>query len=107
MEWVKKEKGTEGDSEILSWDVRMVMSLANTGQAAGGRDKALRFICAGQQVLMWGTASAHVGDSKCGPQGCGVERRGRARGTSDISTEALGMGWGTDLRGNRVGGGLA
>ena len=62
MGWVKKEKGTEGDSEILSWDVRMVMSLANTGQAAGEWDKALRFICAGQQVLMWGTASVALRD---------------------------------------------
>lgn len=62
MEWVKKEEGTAGDSKIPSWDVRIVMSLASTGQAAGGRDKALRFICAEQQVLVLGRASAALGD---------------------------------------------
>lgn len=61
VEWVKKEEGTAGDSKISSWDVRMVMSLASMGQAAGGRDKALRFICAGQRVLVRGRASVALG----------------------------------------------
>ena len=36
------------------------MSLANTGQAAGGGEKALRFNCAEYQVLVWRTGVALV-----------------------------------------------
>lgn len=40
----------------------MVMSLANTGQAAGGGGKALRFNCAKYQVLVWRTAGVALAD---------------------------------------------
>lgn len=98
MEWVKKEKGTEGDSEILSWDVRMVISLASTGQAAGGRDKALRFICAEQQVLVQGTASVALGD-------VGLRDVGEP-GARLTSAQKLWEWGGMDLGGNRIGEGL-
>lgn len=40
----------------------MVMSLANTGQAARGGGKALRFNCAEYQVLVWRTAGVALED---------------------------------------------
>lgn len=74
------------------------------GQAAGGWDKALRFICAGERVLVRGRASVALG-------GVGLRDVGEA-GVLLTSAQKLwergggGGGRGMDLGGNRIGGGL-